>query len=44
MNKRVYGILGISSIMGNWNADFSGYPKSTSDGNLEKREKRVLLV
>ena len=27
MNKRVYGILGISSIMGNWNADFSGYPK-----------------
>ena len=22
MNKRVYGILGISSIMGNWNADF----------------------
>lgn len=22
MNKRVYGILGISSIMANWNADF----------------------
>lgn len=34
MNKRIYGILGISSVMGNWNADFSGYPKSTTDGNI----------
>ena len=25
--KRVYGVLGISAIMANWNADFSGYPK-----------------
>lgn len=32
MNKRVYGVLGISSIMANWNADFSGNPKNTSDG------------
>ena len=32
MKKRVYGVLGISSIMANWNADFSGYPKTTSDG------------
>ena len=24
MDKRVYGVLGISSIMANWNADFSG--------------------
>ena len=32
MNKRVYGVLGISSIMANWNADFSGFPKTTSDG------------
>lgn len=29
MDKRVYGVLGISSIMANWNADFTGYPKST---------------
>ena len=28
MEKRVYGVLGISSIMANWNADFTGYPKS----------------
>ena len=32
MNKRVYGVMGISSIMANWNADFSGYPKMTSKG------------
>ena len=29
MNKRVYGVIVISSIMSNWNADFS---KTTSDG------------
>lgn len=32
MDKRVYGVLGISAIMANWNADFSGFPKTTSDG------------
>lgn len=41
MNKRVYGILGISSIMGNWNADFSGYPKSTTDGNVFGSDKSL---
>ena len=30
MEKRIYGVLGISSIMANWNADFTGYPKSMS--------------
>lgn len=25
MNKRVYGVLGISSIMANWNADFQDF-------------------
>lgn len=32
MDKRVYGVIGISSKMANWNADFTGYPKTTSDG------------
>ena len=41
MNKRVYGVLGISSIMANWNADFSGYPKSTSDGNVYGSDKAL---
>lgn len=39
MNKRVYGVLGISSIMANWNADFSGYPKTTSDGTTYGSDK-----
>lgn len=39
MNKRVYGVLGISSIMANWNADFSGYPKTTSDGTTFGSDK-----
>ena len=30
MNKRVYGVLGISSVMANWNADFEGFPKATT--------------
>ena len=34
MNKRVYGVIGISSIMANWNADFTGYPKSMQNGDV----------
>jgi CRISPR-associated protein Csh2 len=41
MNKRVYGVLGISSIMANWNADFSGYPKTTSDGTVFGSDKAL---
>lgn len=41
MNKRVYGILGISSIMANWNADFTGYPKTTSDGSVFGSDKAL---
>lgn len=41
MNKRVYGVLGISSIMSNWNADFTGYPKTTSDGNTFGSDKAL---
>lgn len=39
MNKRVYGVLGISSIMANWNADFTGYPKTTSNGDIFGSDK-----
>lgn len=39
MNKRVYGVMGISSIMANWNADFSGYPKTTSKGDTFGSDK-----
>ena len=41
MNKRVYGVLGISSIMANWNADFTGYPKTTSRGETYGSDKAL---
>lgn len=41
MDKRVYGVLGISSIMANWNADFSGYPKTTSSGDTYGSDKAL---
>lgn len=41
MNKRIYGILGISSIMSNWNADFSGFPKTISDGRVFGSDKAL---
>lgn len=41
MENRVYGILGISSIMANWNADFTGYPKTTSNGDTYGSDKAL---
>lgn len=41
MNKRVYGLIGISSIMSNWNADFTGRPKSTSKGDIFGSDKAL---
>lgn len=39
--KRVYGVIGIKSKMANWNADFTGYPKTTSDGNIFGSDKAL---
>lgn len=39
MKYRIYGVLGIKSIMANWNADFSGYPKTTSEGDVFGSDK-----
>lgn len=41
MDKRVYGVLGISSIMSNWNADFTGYPKTTTSGRIFGSDKAL---
>lgn len=41
MNKRVYGVIGILSKMANWNADFTGYPKTTSDGDTFGSDKAL---
>lgn len=39
--KRVYGIIGIKSKMANWNADFTGRPKSTSNGDIFGSDKAL---
>lgn len=41
MENRVYGVIGISSKMANWNADFTGYPKTTSDGSTFGSDKAL---
>lgn len=41
MDKRIYGVIGIASIMSNWNADFSGYPKTTSTGEIFGSDKAL---
>ena len=41
MKNRVYGAIGIKSIMSNWNADFTGFPKTTSDGNIFGSDKAL---
>ena len=41
MQKRVYGVLGISSIMANWNADFSGNPKTVESGDIYGSDKAL---
>lgn len=41
MDKRVFGVIGISSIMSNWNADFTGYPKTISTGEIFGSDKAL---
>lgn len=37
--NRVYGVAGIGCINSNWNADFTGYPKSLSNGAIFGSDK-----
>lgn len=39
--NRVYGIIGIRAKMANWNADFTGYPKSISSGDIFGSDKAL---
>lgn len=39
--RRVYGIIGIKAKMANWNADFTGRPKSTSNGDIFGSDKAL---
>ena len=38
---RVYGVIGINAKMANWNADFTGRPKSTSNGDIFGSDKAL---
>jgi len=37
----MYGIIGIKAKMANWNADFTGRPKSTSNGDIFGSDKAL---
>ncbi len=39
--KRAYGVIGVRAIMSNWNADFTGRPKSTSEGDIFGSDKAL---
>jgi CRISPR-associated protein Csh2 len=39
--NRVYGVIGIKANMANWNADFTGRPKSISDGTIFGSDKAL---
>lgn len=39
--KRVYGVIGIKAKMANWNADFTGRPKSMSNGDIFGSDKAL---
>mgnify|MGYP000890934421 CR=1 FL=1 len=41
MKKNVFGIIGVSSLMSNWNADFTGNPKSTLNGEIFGSDKAI---
>lgn len=39
--NRVYGVIGIKAKMANWNADFTGRPKSTTNGDIFGSDKAL---
>jgi len=41
MKNRVYGLIGIECRMANWNADFTGRPKSISNGDIFGSDKAI---
>lgn len=41
MNNRAYGVIGVKSIMSNWNADFTGRPKTIGNGEIFGSDKAL---
>lgn len=39
LKNRVFGVVGVRTKMANWNADFTGNPKTTSDGDIFGSDK-----
>lgn len=39
LKNRIFGVAGVSSINSNWNADFTGYPKTLSNGDIFGSDK-----
>ena len=39
--RRAYGVIGVRAIMSNWNADFTGRPKTTSEGQIFGSDKAL---
>lgn len=39
MNNRVYGVIGVGAEMANWNADFTGNPRTLGDGTIFASDK-----
>lgn len=40
-SNRVYGVIGIGAYMSNFNADFSGYPKTTTNNTIFGSDKAL---
>lgn len=43
-NNKVYGIIGVRSVMSNWNAGFDGNPKNTINGEIFGSDKALKYV
>ncbi len=41
LDKRIYGIIAVESILANWNADFSGEPRQLMDGTIYATDKAL---
>lgn len=39
MNKKVYGLLGVTAVRSNYNADFSSHPRTSATGEFIATDK-----
>ena len=41
LNYKVYGLIGVESKLSNWNADFTGNPRSMTNGVIYGTDKAL---